>query len=286
MNLLETIRQNNNQIAGQRQGVTDETGKVAALMRARSGKQVDAPVTSSSNLGEQLAVAQSNQQMQEQVAPAAQIQNTQVETQAAGQQQQEQLQTANIAQQKRFDTKQADIKAGQILNELERGKGELDTRQYQAQMNQAAQNLRLSTQSYVDNLQREGARSRLNNEQDFRKEIAAASFGDNQELLEKKLGGQSVLDASDRQFKEAMGRMDISTAYDMFKNDMRADKERQNWAGAGALGQAGIGAYGSQQSGAMDSDYQDAKDNGYKGSYSSYSDLSDRQNAAQGPVRY
>jgi hypothetical protein len=64
-------------------------------------------------------------------------------------------------------------------------------------------------------------------------------------MLETKLGNQSVLSASDRDFKKSLAQMGASDAYTMFKDEMAAAKERALYSGIGALATAGIGAYGT-----------------------------------------
>lgn len=241
--LLDTIRQNNPGL--QKQGFTNETGKLQTLLRAKSGKNVAGPAVSSSSMGEQAAVSQTNNLLQNQVAPAAELQSQQLQQQARGQEQQRQQQTAEIAQNRKFDSIETRLKTNEILADLEQKKGQLDFQRDRAALEQAGTNLRLQNQKYVADLQRAGNMSRLNNQLGFQEALVRSTLGDNQKLLETKLGNKSILDVNDREYKMAMANMDINTAYDMFKNDMAAQKQRALYSGAGALATAGIGAYGT-----------------------------------------
>lgn len=244
-NLLDTIRQNNQAAATQKQGVTDETGKLAALLRAKSGKEVGGGDFSSSNLGEQQAVANTNTQTASTLAPAVQVQTAGLETQQAAQQQQVDAQKSELAQNRRFDTIQARIKTDALLQDLEQNKGRIDQQRKDAAVNQVAQNLRLQNSQYIDSLQKEGARSRLDDENSFNEELAKTTFGDNRELLEKSLGNKSILDASDNEFSVAMGQMTQQNAYDIFRNDMKAEKERGMMGAIGGLVTSAVGAAAS-----------------------------------------
>lgn len=244
-NLLDTIRANNPAL--QQQGQTDQTQSLQTLMRAKSGKAVSGPEVASSNLQEQQAVQQTNNQMQNQIAPAAQIQNEGQREQQTAQTQQTQQKQSEIAQGRRFDDLQTKIKTDQILADLERGKGKIATDQSNAQLEQVGQNLRLQNAQYIDNLQREGNMSRLGDDASFKQELARSVLGNNQALLEKQLGNKSILDTNSREFKEAMAKMDVNTAWDMFGNSLAAEKQRAAYSGAGSLATAGIGAYGAYQ---------------------------------------
>lgn len=241
-NLLDTIRQNNPAL--QPGGVTDQTTNLQTLLRAKSGKAVGGSEVAASNLGEQAAVSQTNNQLQNQVAPQATIQNTAMAQQMAGQQQQERIQSSDIAQQRRFDNLQTRIKTDQLLNDLERNKGQLDMQRNKAQMEQVGINLRMQNSRYIQDLQREGTGRRLQDQNQFNEALMDSQLGANRQLLEKQLGNTSILKANDRQFRDSVAQIDINTAYDMFKNDMAEQKQRSLYSGAGAITTAGVGAYG------------------------------------------
>lgn len=241
-NLLDTIRNNT---ATPQQGVTDETQKLQTLLRAKSGKQLGAGSVASSNLGEQAAVAQTNQQLQNQVAPQTNIQNQQLAQQQSGIQQQEQLQKAEINQTNRLDTLQTRLKTDQILKDLERSKGEIDLKRDGARLEQLGSNLRLQNKQYVDNLQREGQLARLNDDAAFRQAALQSTMGQKLEILNKTIDNNTLISANDREFKRKVAQIDVSQAYAMFNADMAAGKDQAMWGGIGNLAKAGISAYGA-----------------------------------------
>lgn len=237
-NLLDAIR-------GVRPGVTDETQKLGALLRARSGREVSAPEIAPSNLAELSEASATQQQLQQNVLPQAQLQQIQQQQQLQGQVQEQAAQAQSIAQSRRLDNIQSRIQTNEILSDLERNKGQLDTEKYKAGLEQAATNLRLQTNKYVQDLEREGNRARLDDEGQFREKLADSAFGNNRQLLEKQLGNKSILDTNDREFRQAMSRMSIDDAFSMFRDETAANRQRALYSGIGAVTGAGVGAYGT-----------------------------------------
>lgn len=252
-NLLDTIRQTSGDISTQKAGVEDNTAEAQRLLAAKKGKASTSGDVAASNLGEQQAVAQTNQQMMGTVAPEAAAQQAEIGQQAAGQEQQQQAQEQQIAQSARFNSLQNNIQTKKLLDQLEQSKGQLDVTKQKAATDQVAQGLRLGNAQYIDTLQREGARQRLDDSQSFQEALTKANFGDAQEQLQQKMGDQSILAANDRTYKQAMAKMDANLAYQIFGQDMSAEQQKQLYSSMGGLAQSGIGAYGKY------ADKQDAK---------------------------
>lgn len=247
--LLETIRQNSGSLAGQRQGVTDNTQQVANLLRAKSGKSVGGGDVGMSNLGEQQAVAQTNNQMQNVVAPQATAQQHATDIQAAGQEQQLQQQKSEVSQARKFDDIQTKMRTNSILQDLEQNKGRMAAQDEAAKLNTAAQSLRLQTQSYTQSLEQAGNLARLSDLGKFKEELARTEFGNNEELARAQLGNKSVLDASQREFDIAIGQMSAERAYDIFRNTQASEKERAMYTGVASVAGAGIAAANTPSSG-------------------------------------
>lgn len=244
-NLLDTIRQNNPAL--QQQGVTDESQKLQGLLRAKSGKAVEGGGVASSNLGEQQAVTQANTQMQNQVAPQVAIANQGQQQQQQAQGQQETQQVQAVEQQRKFDTVENKMKTNQLMNDFQRNSGRVDLARDKSSLEQLGFQVRLQNKQYTDQLQREGNMRRLSDQNQFNQQLSQTILGDQQSLLEKQLGNKSVLDASDRDFKQAMAKMDVGAAYDMFKTEQAAAKQRAMWSGIGSVVTTGVGAYGASQ---------------------------------------
>lgn len=244
-NLLDTIRQNRNNLMAQ-PGVEDQALRTAQLLRAKSGKAVAAPGVAMSNLGEQQAAVQAGQEAQ-QVNQGAEIaaQGQQVQQQALqqGQQQAE----AEFNQQRQANNLQNTIKTESLLRDLERDKGRIDVQRDAARLDQVAQGLRLQNRQYTDQLQMEGARARLDDSMQFSQAMQKSVLGANQDLIQERLGMQSILDDNDRAFSKKMAQMDVDTAWSMFKNDMKAQKEQAMWSGIAGLGGAAVGGASAYQ---------------------------------------
>lgn len=267
-NLLETIQQNRANLAGAPAQNTDQTQRLQDLLRAKSGRATGGGETATSNLGEQQAVQGTNAQLG-QLAGQAQIQ-TQAENQtAANEAQQTAQQKQAIDQGRRFDTVQNRIQTQSILNDLGRNKGQVSLDKQRANLEQVAFNLSMQDKDYVDSLQDVGRRRRLDDEANFRNEMAENAFGSSLDLLKQKLGQGDVLQASDRDFQKTLSKMSIDDAKaiaDLQMDDaaaasaMQEDLARSNAAtaakagnqqamyqGIGGLASAGIQGYGSYQ---------------------------------------
>lgn len=293
MNLLQTIQQNRQTLA-QPQGVTDQTQQVQGLMAAKSGKAAAAPDTGISNLGEQSAVATTNQQLgQQQVLNTAQSQAE--NTAAAGIDQNTAIQKTNIAQQNAFNTVQNRVQTNAILNSLAQDKGNIQTQQKQAALEQVSFNLSMQDKQYTDTIQNIGARRRLDNDVNFKSEQQQIAFGNSLSILQQKLGESDVLAASDRDFQKALSNLSIQDAMKIAQiqaagaqssfdvnasiasqqanaEQTQANKKSEYGAAASVIG-AGAQAYGDEQTGKFDQDYLDAQGSGYKGTYSQWQAL-------------
>lgn len=236
--LLDAIQSNSQP---QQVGMTDQTGKLASLLRAKSGKAVGGGDTAQSSLGEQQANTQTNQQLG-QVSGQAASQNAGIQAQNTAQQSGLQNQKAEIVQTNKFNTQQTQIQTNQLLQQYEQNKGQLSEDQQKAQADQIGFNLRMQNQQYVDNLQRAGDMSRLGDQLQFQTQMAQQTFGDNENLLKQQLGNRSVLDASNQDFERAMGQMTTDQAYDAFHNAMSNEKQRAVYTGIGSVASAGIQA--------------------------------------------
>lgn len=243
-NLLDTLRQNR-QALTQPPGMTDESRRVATLLRAKSGREVGGPEIGASSLAEQQAVTQAQQQMQEQVVPQAVLQEQQQGLAAETEAQQTAAQRQALEQSRRFDNIQTRIQTDRILRELEEGRGRLDLAAERAATQQAAFNLRMQNQQYVARLQQAGAAARLADEASFREQLSRDILGENQKLLQKNLEGRAILDVNEREFRKSLAEMGAGDAYSMFREDLDAARQRGLITGVVGMGTAGLGAAGT-----------------------------------------
>lgn len=238
-NLLQALQQ-------QQPQMQDTTSGLATLLRAKSGKAVSGPSTALSTQQEQAAAAQTAQAMQP-VQEAAQTQQLAQEQQQREVQQRAGQQQAEIAQSREANKMQTQLRTDQLLQELEQGRGRIDLARYQSNLEQVGFNLRLENKEYVDNLQRQGERSRLNNRIQFEQQLALAALAGNKAILEKQLGNKSVLAANDREFARKMAEMGIQNAWQIINNDIKAAQEMGQIQAAGGVLTTSIAAYGKYQ---------------------------------------
>ena len=260
-------------------GQQDQTRKAAGLLAARSGKQVAAPAPMS-NLAEQMAGAQTEQAAAE-VQQKGQMAAAELGQAQAAVTEAERGERADLALRQQQSQQRASQQKQQILRELGQGRRTLDTEKDRAKLEQLSHTMALSDRKYVDQLQREGQKLRLDNDLAFREALQKSILGSNEELLREGLGNKDILQADDREFREMMSGIDIDFAMKMADNELADAKKAAMISGVTTLATSGLGAYGTYSQGGFDQGYQDARDTGYKGNYSTYQE----QNATKGPPR-
>ena len=243
--LYDTIKQGLQQVTAQPAPMTDQTVQASRLLRAKSGKAVSGPEVSRVPVGEQAAVQQTQLGL-EQLRPQAALQAQQVGTAEQAQQEAAGREERQIAQSRRIDTVQNRIQTERLLNDLARDKQSLNLDKDRARLEQAGAYLALQDQQYVDRLQDEGRRARLDDKATFKEELQKSIFGDNTDLLQTQLGNRSILDANDREFRRALKNIDLATAAALVRNEIATSNEQAKWEGIGNIigaGVQGVGAY-------------------------------------------
>lgn len=210
-NLFDTIQANYGNLAGQQAPATNQTQQTADLLRAKSGKQVSSPDTGQSNIQEQAANQQTTSQLQAQ-APQLQLAQTGLQQQKQGQQQQYQQQSQQLGQAAQSNALQSKIKLNQTLADLAANKSQLNTDKGQAQLEQASFLISMQNKQYVDELNNYAAKNRMDTTEGFQQQMAKTKFGDALDILQQKLGNQDILNASDRQYQQAMAGITIDDA--------------------------------------------------------------------------
>lgn len=244
-NLLDTIRQNSQAIAGQPAANTDQTQQVGNLLRAKSGTAATGGDFAGSNLGEQQAVSQTQNTLQNVIQPQNQVTQAGLAQQSAAQTQQANIQKGQIAQANRANTIQTQLQTNSILQQYEQGKGQLNLDENTAAANQVATNLRLQNQKYVDQLNNAAAKDRIDSGNNFKIALEQSILGDNTQLLQTKLGNQSILDANNTDFQRAMADMDAGFAEQLLSNQLAGARQAAIYGGAGAVVTGGIAGAGA-----------------------------------------
>jgi hypothetical protein len=132
--------------------------------------------------------------------------------------------------------------AKKLIDSYEREGQGIDFGAKKAKAEQLGAALRLSNQSYIDNLQREGKKSRLNTSIGEKEALQRAIFKEEENLFEDDLNFRRALSADDRQFRELLSQIDLNSAIELAKNAQTAGTESARWSGIGQIVQGGVAA--------------------------------------------
>jgi hypothetical protein len=274
--LLETLR--NNLAGGTRLpsplgSPLGQTAQVSQLLQAKSGKSPQTAISSAAPRASNIAEQAANQQ----TALGLEGLRQQGSLVAEGLQQESANQTQTFQQgAEKVNEQLLDLQdqytrqSEAILQDYQRGTRKFDLQKDKARMEQLGFNLRLSNDQYIQQLQREGFKSRLDNQARFQEELARTVFGEELDMFQNDLGFRSLMNADNRRFNEQLGAIDIDFAVAMATTANQAANTQMMWSSAGQLGAAGAQGYGQQQRGDFDEGYQDYRDAGNKKSYRGY----------------
>lgn len=215
--LFDVISQNSATPAAPQLG---ETEKAQNLLRAKTGKDIGTGSEPGiSDLSERAAADQTRLNLIP-LQQQAGIQSAGIAQQSAGIEQGRQIQQAQNTQARRGLSLQGQIQTNDLLQNMEQQKGSLSLEKDKSKLEQLAFGLRMQDQSYIDNLNMEGAKQRLNSEQDFQTSLQGMIFGEQTDLLQKALGGKSVLEAGDREFNQFLNNLNIDQAKQLATIDL------------------------------------------------------------------
>lgn len=239
--LKQAFTQGNRQL-GQNVG-QDSVQGIQQAMSAKSGKAAapgSAPGVSS--LAQDQAVANTQAAIQQ----VNQTGNVQMQQQAA--QSADQLQSANIAQQQQQQKARAfDQQAGQQFTKLMADKDEArrlnDFRQSNLIDERIGTLERIGNEKYVQELQLNGARSRLDDQNAFELAMVKDYLGGMEDLFQNNLAFKSMMSANDRDFNMKVAQMDVGMALELLKQGIRAESDRAMYEGLGGIASAGAKAY-------------------------------------------
>lgn len=263
--LFEKLQENLATLGSPQAEAGNQSLKARNLLAARSGKAVAAPSAAMSTVAEDAAVDQTNAQLA-QVGTAGSLAADQIAKGVAQQAAEEKQARSGIALQQSAEQLQNRFRTQNLLAELERDKGSLNIEKDRSRLEQLASGIALQDRKYLDELQREGTRKRLDNKIAFEEELARSVMGSSTDILKKYLGDQSALAMSDRQFQRLTSQMSLDDALSMARGNQQAAQQAGMWSAAGGLAGAGINAYSTKQAGGFDEDYTNYKaDNGKLG---------------------
>lgn len=243
--LLEKVQHSLATAGSEPVGTTDQTNRARTLLAAKSGKAV-APgaLAPASNVAETSAVDRTREAAAE-LQPAGQVAAAQMGQAEANLASRESGARADLALRQQQMQQQNSLRKNQLLADLSRDRATLNLERDKSKIEQLAHTMRLSDKKYVDMLEREGQKQRLDNDLAFKESLSKAILGSNHDLMVSSLKQGNMLNASDREFANAMAQIDLNAAISMANNEAADAKQAAMISGAGGLASAGISGYGA-----------------------------------------
>jgi len=235
MSLLDTIRKNV-AAAGQAGGTapTGQTDRAARLLRqkatGKAGQQSTGPVASS--IAEETAAAQTRQATS-QIGQQGKLAAAGLGARSRGMQQRADIEQQELDRQRTAVEQGFQRQASKLAADLKRGKGEVDLNRDRAKLEQLGTTLALQDRQYISDLQMEGRKNRLFNEQNFDISLKKDIFADMQGLFADELDLQRFLNMDERAWQERMQSMELSDIEDMHGKLMQGQGEQLFWSSVG-----------------------------------------------------
>ena len=228
--------------AGQPSALASLGGTTQALRRvqqAATGKARAAGPIQEDIIPEQVALQEAEQMQRVQAAQAQQVQAGLEERQAA--QQQEFKFAVQDMDEKQVNASQDLLnKSLSILQDFQQGKARLDLGKDKARMEQALFGLRLTNKKYVDQLQLEGRKRRLDNAVAFKEALTETLFSKELDLLKSDITFKRALQADEREFSRLLADLSIETALRLAAQESDAMEVAQLISGGKQVAKAGL----------------------------------------------
>lgn len=193
-------------------------------------------------LGEAAAQDQTKQELG-QVAQQRGTQSALMQAEQARMKEQEQQQQELITEDEMNNKEELLTRGEEIMQEWRNQGTSLDLNKKKAQTEQLGFIARLSDDAYVNNLQREGRKSRLSNKLKFQEELQKSIFDDERELFENDISFRQALKKDSREFAEMMAQQGLDWKQALSVAEMKSKANEQIWTGVGGAAQAGMSAY-------------------------------------------
>jgi hypothetical protein len=193
-----------------------QTGPAASSQAARLGLAA----------GEQ---AQKEQQLQGRLADVAQLQQS--EAQEAGAEAQEQT------FKDRMNEFRADLElqTDKMLFDFERDMDRLKEEDRDSKLEDITRNMRLTNKKYIDTIEMEAKKQRLQDGTNRREAIMRAIAADNMAISKNDRAARALMGASEREFMEEIANMDLAYAMDMGKAAMTQSNTQAKYQGIGGM---------------------------------------------------
>lgn len=220
-------------------GGVEQNESLQNLMRAKSGRSLSTSSTPrASALGSASAAAQVTDAAKQQASTGA-VAAEQV-TQAQDQQAVENKAATQQVDDARLDTDQkfAD-QAASMMQEFKQAGATLDLERDAAKVEQLGFLTRLGSEQYVNQLETEGARARLDDKLAFDLALAHDIFDDEIEVLGQKLNFADMINQDENKWREQLARIDLDTAMAVAAIDAKSANTQAVYTGVGGMVSAG-----------------------------------------------
>lgn len=252
--LLDTMRQNGAALASPASSTSplqgtvtggDETARLANLTAVgRTGRDVGAAGQTArlSSLSEKLANANTLMGAQKLAAAGAAEGEQQQAAEQVVQAQQKQA-TAAITQQRVSMQEDFNTRLKGMLQDQNNSLAQLKLGDDKSKAEQTGFLVRLGNTEYIDKLQAEGQKARLNNEISFNEALQRSVFADEQSLFSTSLEFRTILSQDDRDALKSLSEMDLDFAMSVALAQNKQANTTTMWTGLGNVAGAGANAY-------------------------------------------
>jgi len=209
-----------------------QSEQLRRMQRATSGKIAADEGPEAVSLAEQVAATAAKQQQEEDVL-AGKVQAEQLAMEEKAQQEAARQKGAELDEKRLNMQQDLQNKVSNILQEYSQRVGEIDMREDSAKTQYVTTLMRLSNEDYIDQLEVEGARSRLQDQASFEWELTQSIFEDELDLLKNDLEFRSSIAAENREWKEYMAEWTLDQAMELALTDLDAAERLANVQAAG-----------------------------------------------------
>lgn len=196
------------------------------------------------SMAEMVAAAAAKQQQKEDVLQG-QMAVEGLEQQEREQEQQFEQRLGALNEEELNMRQRAQNQAQQILQDFTQRRGELDFKENSARVQFAVASMRMSNDDYLDQLEVEGARARLDDQTAFEWELTNTIMSAEMELFKNDLSFKAAMNADDRAFKEYIAEIDINQALTLAAMQTEADETAAQYQAIGTAVSAGVKAVGT-----------------------------------------
>ena len=209
-----------------------QSEQLRSMQRATSGKLAADEGPQAISLAEQVAASAAEKQRQEDVL-AGEVQAEQLSMEEKAQQEAARQKGKELDEKRLNMQQEMQNKISNILQDYSQRVGEIDMREDSAKTQYVTALMRLSNEDYIDQLEVEGAQSRLQDQASFDWELTQSIFNDELDLLKNDLEFRSSIAAEDREWREYMAEWTLDQAMELALTDIDAAERLANVQAAG-----------------------------------------------------